>query len=235
MTIAALPSHPRFVNHTGRRFGKLVVVEFAGKIGGKKTPLYAWLCLCDCGLTKIIASGTLVNATRSCGCMATTKTHGAAGGKGTSEYHIWTAMKARCYRSSDPAFGRYGGRGITICARRKNSFETFLADMGPRPSKSHSIDRFPNNDGNYEPDNWVLAQFDCASTDNCRWATSSEQMRNMRRNRTLTINGETKCLTDWAKHAGINPGLVSQRFLTGRSPEECIAPSGSLRKRYDYE
>lgn len=78
-------------------------------------------------------------------------------------------MKARCHRPSDPRFSYYGGRGISVCDRWREDFAAFFADMGPRPSSKHSIDRI-NNDGNYEPGN-------------CRWATQKEQMNNTRRNK----------------------------------------------------
>jgi hypothetical protein len=80
------------------------------------------------------------------------------------EYTAWSAIKQRCYNPKNPGFRRYGGRGITMCARWMD-FESFLADVGRRPSPAHSIDRFPNNDGNYEPGN-------------VRWATVAEQHAN---------------------------------------------------------
>jgi hypothetical protein len=82
------------------------------------------------------------------------------------EYVTWVNIKQRCDNPAIRSFRWYGARGITVCARWRDSFANFLADMGPRPSPKHSIDRI-NNNGNYEPNN-------------CRWATKQEQTANMR-------------------------------------------------------
>ena len=84
----------------------------------------------------------------------------------TPEHVIWCHVMERCTNPKSADWANYGGRGITICDRWRSSFTAFLADMGQRPSPTHSIDR-KNNDGNYEPGN-------------CRWATLSEQHRNRR-------------------------------------------------------
>jgi hypothetical protein len=82
-------------------------------------------------------------------------------------YGIWCGMIDRCENMDNPAYANYGGRGISVCARWRGSFATFVADMGPRPSDEHQIDRWPDNDAGYSPDN-------------CRWATKSQQMHNRR-------------------------------------------------------
>ncbi|MBD2076323.1 hypothetical protein H6F86_21050 [Phormidium sp. FACHB-592] len=116
-------------------------------------------------------------------------------------YSIWDLMIKRCY---DPSYGnwiRYGGRGIKVCDRWLNSFEAFVSDMGDRPSPEYSLDRTDNN-ADYTPEN-------------CRWATAKEQGRNKRNNRLITINGETKCLSEWAESFGISASVVYQRLRSG--------------------
>ena len=157
----AIPNDPRFINLTGNVFGRLTVLSYAGKRGATKL----WLCRCECGATTIVQRSNLVGgSTQSCGCLQSegvrdrNLTHGLSR---TAIYAVWYSMLARCQRPSTPHYHRYGGRGVTVCERWKHSFENFFADMGPRPSDHHSIDRFPNNDGNYEPGN-------------SRWATKKE-------------------------------------------------------------
>jgi len=114
------------------------------------------------------------------------------------EYNAWKQMKVRCRSRSAKRWAGYGERGIRVCPRWENSFLTFLADMGPRPSNT-SLDRYPDNSGDYEPGN-------------CRWATQEEQQNNKRSNRLIAFNGETLTLTQWARQGGIRAETLRQRL-----------------------
>jgi hypothetical protein len=193
----------------GVRFGKLVVTK---DVGVNEQGTYMWLCKCDCGNEKIVKGASLkYGSTRSCGCgiiEAVIKTHTKHGAVNSVEYTAWEGMKARCYNKNTPKYSEYGGRGISVCERWRNSFENFLLDMGIKPSNEHSLDRFPNNDGNYEPSN-------------CRWATDYQQLRNTRRNVWIEYNGERIALTDLAKILGIH--YITLRYqLRTKSVEEAI-------------
>jgi len=164
-----------FINLTGKRFGRLVVLKRDRTL---KSGRISFKCKCNCGNFIVVTSNCLQKGTtKSCGCLRryitsiTKWKHGHAqsiGSSVTRTYGTWGAMKARCLNSKNVAYKHYGGRGITVCARWLHSFENFLEDMGERPI-GKTIDRI-NNNGNYTPSN-------------CRWATKSEQNKNQRRNK----------------------------------------------------
>jgi len=149
----------------GQRFGRLVAIEDSGK---RSHSHILWRCICDCGNeTLVTANNLLKGKTRSCGCLRTETTIERStkhGGAHLPEYHVWTDIKNRCYNENCSHYRYYGGRGIQVCARWRDSFANFYSDMGPRPSPRHTIDRI-DNDGDYEPDN-------------CRWATYDQQSQN---------------------------------------------------------
>lgn len=121
----------------------------------------------------------------------------------TPEYRSWTAMKSRCLNARSPAYKYYGGRGIVICGQWMK-FTAFLEDMGPRPSPKHSLDRYPNTNGNYEPGN-------------CRWATIHEQNQNRRNNVTYEFNGERVTQNDLSRRLGISQAALWSRTARGVS------------------
>ncbi len=114
------------------------------------------------------------------------------------EYCIWHGMRSRCLKPSTKCYPRYGGRGITICSRWAESFNAFVADMGPRPSVLHSLERI-NNNGPYSPEN-------------CRWATILEQQNNTRYNRRITFHGKTQTLAQWGRELGVSSSALRGRL-----------------------
>ena len=174
----------------GDVFGKLTVLSKA-KLPGRTR----WLCQCECGQQKTILAYNLKSgASRSCGCVVRTKKNTAR-----PEYQIWSNMKGRCFTPSANFYERYGGRGVTVCDRWKNSFSDFYDDMGERPGPRYSLDRYPNKDGNYEPGN-------------VRWATDVDQANNRSNNRIVEYLGQTMTLTEAARASGTSLNEASIRY-----------------------
>jgi hypothetical protein len=134
----------------------------------------------------------------------------------TAEYRVWQMARLRCTDPSNAAWPNYGGRGITMCPRWANSVQAFIADMGRRPSPRHEIDRIDNDKG-YSPEN-------------CRWVTRTENCRNRRSNRMITMGGETRTLAEWCELRGLPRSTVDKRLRAGWAPEramsEPIGPRG---------
>jgi hypothetical protein len=201
----------------GLRFGRLVGVRETGRCAGGQAK---WLFRCDCGNEiELPGFGVRAGNTRSCGCFRRESsierftTHGRAK---TTEWNIWCGMRKRCTNPFDHKFADYGGRGIKVC-ERWSDFAAFYADMGPRPSAKHSIERL-NNDGDYEPGN-------------CCWATRSEQANNQRKNVFVEFDGKRMTVSQWETALGINAGALKLRLRRGWPIEEAMTrPYTNSRK-----
>lgn len=128
---------------------------------------------------------------------------------GSTEYRAWNHMKDRCQNPSSRAFQYYGGRGITVCDKWRNSFQAFLDDVGFRPDPHFTLDRI-NNQGNYEPGN-------------VRWTDKKTQGRNRRTNRHLVYRGETKTVAEWIEHLSLDEELVRSRLKYGWSVDRIFS------------
>ncbi len=161
----------RLVLPIGSRFGLLTVVRGLSP----RRQRTRWRCRCDCGsLVDVQGSHLTSGHTQSCGCQKAkdfgnrNRKHGQSGDEASPEYISWKVLRSRCNNPNNPSWHRYGGRGVRVC-KRWDDFKNFLADMGRQPSPKHSIDRYPNRDGDYKPSN-------------CRWATPKQQANNTRAN-----------------------------------------------------
>ena len=183
------------INIVGNRYGAITVI---GEVGRSKKGLLLYKYRCDCGSERIVTADS-IRRSKSCGC--TNKGSSTHGGTKTKAYKSWISMKARCRDVNNSA---YGGRGISFC-NRWLKFENFLEDMGPPPFGT-SLDRLDNNKG--------------YSKSNCRWATSAQQGENRRNTILLTLDGETKSLTAWAKKIGTSPSALHHRIVLLKLPPE---------------
>lgn len=203
----------------GKKFGRLTVIEFAGKKYRKNL----WRCRCECGKETITTASHLLSGhTKSCGCLAKEKSIIASkianakhGMRKTVIYRIWANMKARCLNPKDQHYYAYGKRGIKVCDRWVNSFQNFMVDMG-LPPKGTSLDRIDVN-GDYCPEN-------------CRWANNKIQANNRRNTIYLEFKGVIKPLAIWADELKINPDTLACRiFRSGWSIEKAFTTP--IRKR----
>ncbi len=190
----------------GKRFGRLLVISRGESNWQGRT---RWVCLCDCGKVTLVGLSQFYgNHTKSCGCLKHEKglriNHGKTGSR---TYICWQAMKRRCSLETCRQWKFYGGRGIKVCERWQ-SFENFLADMGEKPT-GLTLDRIDNN-GDYEPSN-------------CRWVSQSQNCRNRRNNRLLTLNGETLSVAGWADKLNIPQGRIMNRVRRGWPAERILA------------
>lgn len=198
----------RMIDLTGLRFGMLVVVRREGAKRNGSTTAPTWTVRCDCGMEKVVSGPNLRRGqTTSCGCRQLS--HGMYG---TPEYKAWVSMVQRCTNPRARNYQNYGGRGIRVCNRWsiQGGAAAFLADMGPRPSDRHSLDR-RNNEGDYEPGN-------------CWWAPPKEQQRNKRTSRVLTVEGVSATVAEWAERTGVGRSTIRERLKRGWAPERAVRP-----------
>lgn len=197
------PNTPsNFKNIRGMKFGRLKVLD---RDGSNHNGQALWKCICDCGEIKSVLGKYLRSGhSRSCGCLMKEVQkrgrfkHGFAPRKKQHYlYGTWGKMIYRCHVPTSSDYQLYGGRGIKVCERWRNSFPNFLQDMGDRPIGT-SLDRIDRN-GNYEPSN-------------CRWATDLIQGNNKRNNVSIEHGGKTKNLSEWAREIGISPSSLWARI-----------------------
>jgi hypothetical protein len=197
---------PAAVDLTGKRFGRLVVLDLAAPKGKAR----AWSCRCDCGAITVSVGRNLSNGhTRSCGCMRIKHGEYAGNSLPTPELAAWKSMLDRCGNPHSTGWSSYGGRGVVVCELWRLSFDAFLADMGRRPSELHSIDRIDVN-GNYEPGN-------------CRWATPAEQANNKRNTMRITIGDASLSVPEWSRLTGVHKDTILGRLERGWDPALAVS------------
>lgn len=207
----------------GQKFSRLTVSKQTKSIGRKKR----FDCACECGKIVTVDMYSLLNgSTQSCGCLGIERrgkanslrsTHGESHKNKSPEYRTWLHIKYRCYNRKSNRFKIYGGRGIKVCKKWINSYESFLKDVGRRPSNNHSIERI-NVNGNYEPSN-------------VKWATKKEQARNTRNTRWMSVGGIDKTFMEWCEIYKINPGTVNERIKRGWTLDENLFKPSDVKYR----
>lgn len=219
----------RSLDLTGAAFGRLLVLNEAAAVrqpSGKRQR--RWRCLCSCGTETIVRGESLtIGNTRSCGCLKRDvsiqngKRNRRHGMVGTPTYESWSAMLSRCRHVDAPQNRHHGGAGVTVCARWDprlgGSFENFLSDMGERP-KGTTLDRFPDNRGNYNPSN-------------TRWATPAQQAANMSSNVLIELDGEHVILSEAAKRVGLHRDTLGLRYRKGERGERLLRPAQHTGRR----
>jgi len=195
-------------NVAGQKFGSLTAIRRLPL--SDKNRHSRWLFMCDCGqeLSSLLTNVS-TGKTVSCGCYgrAISTSHGMCR---TLEYSTWASIKERCQNPNSKDYHRYGGAGISLYQEWADSFSSFYAYVGPKPSLGHSIDRI-NVYGNYEPGN-------------VRWATLSQQARNKRKSRYVIFNGNRVPLKQATDDLGIPYTTATSRMRRGETPEQAITP-----------
>lgn len=191
----------KFIDLTGQRFGRLVVIE---RVGVAKSGHALWACICDCGNHHTTTSNQLHSGSKSCGCLQRERAAESAKERkgisfhkkhtiGQEHYRLYQCYKDmlnRCYNQNNKSFARYGNRGISVCDEWLDDFNAFKNwALSNGYADNLTLDR-KNVDGNYEPSN-------------CRWATAKIQNNNRSNNRIVHYKGETMTLHELSERCGI--------------------------------
>lgn len=195
-------------NIIGIKYGRWIVVK---EVEQGNNFARRFLCKCNCGNYSIVLFSSLISGkSTSCGCykkeeniMRLSKPGRSINKKHTREYNSWSQMIQRCTNPNHDRYKNYGGRGISICDKWLKSFDEFLLDMGNAPSNHYSIDRIDVN-GNYEPSN-------------CRWATLTEQYRNMTTNRFVELYGVKMIISDFCKIVNKPLSAINWHIKNGKT------------------
>ena len=201
------PTSPSIKAMVGNRYGRLIIIAYLGNfIRDKSAYTHVLKAVCDCGNVDVYRAASIkVGHTTSCGCYSREVTgslnrkHGHASYNRSKAYNSWAAMKRRCYDKNNNYYKIYGGRGIRVCDRWLNSFENFLEDMGEPPTKTHTLDRYPDGNGNYDPLN-------------CRWATPKEQGQNTSKVVNHIYNGQKLCLSELERIGNVSIRTIKHRI-----------------------
>lgn len=217
-----------YIDYTNHRLACGLVLREVGK---NPYGTVVWRVICEHGVEFDVISGNLKNK-KCCPCNVISSmaknlrrhSHTFQTDKGadcTPEYAAWQQMKDRCKNPKSAQWKNYGGRGIKVCQRWLDSFDNFIADMGARLSPKHSLDRFPNMNGNYEPSN-------------CRWATWKEQRNNSRQNRFVTFRGKKATVMQHLEEMNMVYArrYVYSRLATGWLTDDAfLLPKGSRKPK----
>ncbi|MFT8476623.1 MAG: hypothetical protein ABF682_04360 [Liquorilactobacillus sp.] len=190
-----------FIDLTGKRFGKLTVIE---KSGPNKSGNIKWVCKCDCGNTKIVNGSHLRSGhTKSCGCRRISSV--SQGHSKERIYVIWIGMHNRCYKPEHDAYKWYGNKGIKVCQEWHTfmNFRKWALNNGY--SNSRTIDRI-NSKLNYCPQN-------------CRWETIKKQANNRSNNLIVNFQGKNFTATEFAEFIGYKQFTVYNRLRLGWTTE----------------
>lgn len=203
----------KWIDLTGRRFGRLTVVEVDQRGCADNDYVTTWKCVCDCGNMITTRTACLRRGyTQSCGCLRselsaqrTTKHNG----KDTRLYAIWKGMRGRCNNPNVRCYGRYGGRGIHVCDEW-NDFVAFRDWSNTHGyAEDLTIDRIDNNK-DYSPDN-------------CRWVDLITQANNKRNNCHVVYKGKTYTLAQLQALTGVNSTTIASRIRNrGMSVEDAV-------------